>query len=96
MTDKNTKKKTTAAVALSYELGDRAPIVVASGQNILADKIVQTAKASNVPVYKDEKLVKSLSSIDIGSEIPPELYGVVAEILMYVTDMEKLKEKMGK
>lgn len=86
------EKKT--AVALSYEKGSKAPVVVASGEGYLADKIVATAKEADVPVYKDEKLAKSLSNIELGDSIPPELYGAVAEILLFVTDMEKLKAKL--
>lgn len=89
---KDSAKKT--AVALSYEKGNRAPVVVASGEGYLAEKIVATAKDAKVPVYKDVKLAKSLSNIEIGEAIPPELYGAVAEILLYVTDLEKLKSKI--
>ncbi len=86
------KKKT--AVALEYEPGDQAPKVVASGQGFLADKIIHAAKEASVPVHKDEKLAKSLSILDIGEYIPPELYGIVAEVLVYVDSMERIQKKM--
>lgn len=87
----NTKK---TAVALSYDISNQAPIVVASGEGVLADKIIETAKESNVPVHKDEKLAKSLKSLEIGEAIPPELYEAVAEVLLFVTDLEKIKSKI--
>jgi len=90
----NSKKPDKTAVALSYEKGNKAPVVVASGAGYLADKIIKTAEESDVPVYKDVKLAKSLSNIEIGEAIPPELYGAVAEILLFVTDLEKLKSKI--
>lgn len=92
-TNMNRQDKKTA-VALSYEKGNSAPVVVASGEGYLADKIIKTAEDAAVPVYKDVKLAKSLANIEIGEAIPPELYGAVAEILLFVTDLEKLKSKL--
>ncbi len=86
------KKK--MAVALQYERGDDAPKVVATGRGLIADKIISKADEAQVPVYKDEKLVKSLSSLEIGESIPPELYEVVAEILVFVDRMDRLKNKI--
>lgn len=87
-------KKNKAAVALSYEKGDDAPKIVATGRGYVADKIVETAKEHDVPVHEDQKLAESLSSLEIGESIPKELYEVVAEILVYVSDMEKIKERI--
>lgn len=88
--DKSRKK----AVALLYEPGSQAPQVVASGQGVLADKIINTAKDNDVPLYKDTNLTETLLKLDIGECIPPELYGVVAEILVYVDKMDKIKSKL--
>lgn len=95
MPDDKMKKENKAAVALSYDPSNQAPIVVASGAGVLADKIIETAKEANVPVHKDAKLAKSLMGIEIGEAIPPELYEVVAEVLLFVTDLEKMKSKIG-
>ncbi len=84
------------AVALEYEPGEQAPKVIASGKGHVADRIISTAKEADVPVHKDEKLAKSLSILDIGEYIPPELYGIVAEILIYVDGMEKIQKKIDK
>lgn len=86
------KKKT--AVALQYNAGEEAPKIIASGKGILAEKILDKAKESDVPVYEDEKLANTLSKLDIGDMIPPELYGVVAEILVFVDKMDKIKKKV--
>lgn len=88
-------KKVKKAVALSYEVGEKAPKIVATGKGELAEKIVKTAEDSQVPVHKDEKLTETLSKLEIGDFIPPELYEVVAEILVFVDDMEKLKGKLN-
>ena len=88
------RKKT--AVALEYEKGDTAPKVIASGRGYIADKIIRTAEENAVPVHKDEKLAKSLSLFDVGEYIPPELYSIVAEVLVYVDDMEKIQSKISR
>lgn len=91
--DVNIKKK---AVALLYDPDNQAPQVVAAGQGALADKIIETAKESDVPLYKDTNLTETLLKLDIGECIPPELYGVVAEILVYVDRMDKIKAKINR
>lgn len=93
---KTGKKPQKTAVALSYEVEEGAPTVVASGTGYLADKIIQKAKESNVPLHEDAKLADTLSKLQIGDAIPPELYSVVAEILVFVDDMEKLKKKINR
>lgn len=93
MTMSETKKKLTA-VALEYEPGDMAPKVVASGFGKTAERIIERAKEAQVPVHKDDKLADTLSRLEIGELIPPELYEVVAEILVFVDQMEKIKKKV--
>lgn len=82
------------AVALAYEPGDRAPKILATGKGELADRIIEKAKESDVPLYKDNKLADTLSRLKIGDAIPPELYDVVAEILVFVDDMDRMKAKI--
>ena len=84
------KKK--QAIALEYDPVDDAPRVLASGTGVLAEKII--AKEANVPIHRDDKLADTLSRLEIGEMIPPELYEVVAEILVFVDGMDKLRAKM--
>lgn len=91
---KEGKPKT--AVALSYEPGEQAPKILATGKGVLAEKIIDAAKEADVPTYKDDKLADTLSRLEIGDMIPPELYQVVAEILVFVNDMDKLRQKLGR
>lgn len=73
------------AVALKYEPGEpKAPVVVAKGQGLIADQILEKAKESGVPVQEDASLVEVLSKLDVDQEIPVELYTLVAEILSFV------------
>ncbi len=92
---KEKKERQRTAVALSYEAGDEAPKIVAAGKGALADKIIETAVQSDVPTYQDDKLAETLSRLEIGDSIPPQLYQVVAEILLFVSDMEKIRQKVG-
>ena len=89
-----------SAVALEYNLNDKAPKVIASGKGYLAEKIIDKANEEDIPVHRDEKLTKSLENIEIGEYIPPELYQVVAEVLVFVDAMDKIKgnvmDKKGK
>lgn len=89
------KPEEKTAVAIAYEPGEAAPKILATGKGAVADKIIETAKESNVPLYKDNKLADTLSRLKIGDMIPPELYEVVAEILVFVDDMDKLRAKVG-
>lgn len=83
------EKKT--AVALSYEQGEMAPKILATGKGYVAEKIIEAAQEENVPIHKDEKLATTLSKLEIGDYIPPELYGVVAEILVFVDRVEGIR-----
>lgn len=90
------EKRKKTAVALGYEKGDEAPKILATGTGQVAERIIEKGKETKVPIHQDERLAKSLSSLEIGETIPPELYDVVAEILVFVSDMDRLKEKITK
>jgi len=90
----NSLNKDRTAVALSYDPEDAAPKVIASGKGFVADKIIQKARETDIPIHKDERLAHSLSKLEIGEAIPPELYDVVAEILVFVDKMDRIKEKV--
>jgi flagellar biosynthesis protein len=73
------------ATALQYDSEkDDAPRVVASGQRIIAEKIITEAKKHNISIYEDPALAAALSTVNLGEEIPTELYQVVAEVLAYI------------
>lgn len=92
MERKETKPK--QAIALEYDPSWDAPKVVASGRGLLAERILEKAKEADVPIHQDSKLADTLSRLEIGEMIPPELYEVVAEILVFVDAMDKIKSKM--
>ena len=79
------EEKVKKAAALKYEREkDSAPRLVAKGKGRLAERIVELAKENGVEVLEDKELVEFLIALDVGQEIPPELYRAVAEILAYV------------
>ena len=71
------------AVALSYGEGDAAPVIVASGMGYMAEKIVETAADHDVPIYEDNSLVTILTQLQLGQEIPENLYQAIVEIYVY-------------
>ena len=94
--NKEQEKKQKTAVAVAYEPGDTAPKILAAGKGEVAERIIEKAKENDVPFYKDNKLAETLSKLEIGDAIPPELYEVVAEILVFVDDMDKMKAKLSR
>jgi flagellar biosynthesis protein len=79
----NTRDKRQLAVALHYDRTG-APRVVAKGKGSLGEKIIEVAKANNIPIEENEVLAGALSNVQLGEEIPPELYKAVAEVLIFV------------
>jgi len=76
------------AVALRYDRdGEAAPIVVARGERLLAERIKQAAREAGVPIFRDVTLARSLRELAEGAEIPAALYEAVAEILRTVYAM---------
>jgi flagellar biosynthesis protein len=76
------------AVALSYDGGSGAPVVVASGMGYVAEKIVEVAAESGVPVYEDNSLATMLSQLSLGQEIPDSLYRAIVEIYVYFLNFD--------
>ncbi len=79
------------AVAIKYEPEvNRAPIVLAKGEDYLAQKIRESAKEHNIEIVENKPLARMLyANVEVGSEIPPELYQAVAEILAMVYNMKQ-------
>jgi flagellar biosynthesis protein len=81
------------AVALKYEPErDAAPRVVAKGKGLVAEAIMRIAGEAGVPVHEDAGLASVLSKLDLETEIPPELYQVIAEILAFVYRLNTERE----
>jgi len=78
-------KHSDKAVALRYrEYEDKAPKVIARGEGEIARKIREIAQKEGIPLHRDDALVELLAQIEIDREIPPELYGAIAELLSWI------------
>lgn len=76
--------------ALRYDAErDGAPQLVARGRGFTAQRILELAEQHDLPVTKDPTLVSILGAIDVGTEIPPDLYGVIAEVLAWAYHSDK-------
>ncbi|WP_312095197.1 EscU/YscU/HrcU family type III secretion system export apparatus switch protein [Aminipila sp.] len=81
MSQSNSTKK---AVALKYdESQGAAPVIVASGLGHMAEKLVEVANQADVPVYEDTSLSTVLSQLELGAQIPEEVYRAVVEIYVF-------------
>jgi flagellar biosynthesis protein len=76
------KEDVLRAIALQYD-GENAPIVTASGEGAIAEEILRIAREHNSPLREDALLAELLSDLDLGEEIPPMLYRVIAEVIAY-------------
>lgn len=83
------------AVALKYDNDVIAPIIVATGMGYMAEKIVEVATENNVPVYEDTSLATVLSQLELGAEIPEELYKVIVDIYVFFLNFTPNKDLLN-
>lgn len=84
------RKKRLQAAAIEYnEKQDEVPRLVASGKGYVAEKIVALAREAEVPVVEDAALISALMVLELGEEIPAELYEAVARILAFIYKLDK-------
>jgi flagellar biosynthesis protein len=76
------------AIALAYRSHDAAPKVVAKGHGMIAQAIIERAKAHGVYVHESEELVGLLMQVELDQHIPPQLYMAVAELLAWLYRLE--------
>jgi len=77
------------AAVLKYEDKNGVPTVVAQGRGTVAKQIMELAQKNNIHMQEDSSLVANLLDMDLGDSIPPQLYTVIAEILLLIEEMEK-------
>lgn len=85
------------AVAMRYDVEkDKAPLILASGRGAIADEILRIADENKIPLYENRDLAGLLAKLEIDTEIPPQLYILVAEVLFFVYKLDKMAEKREK
>jgi flagellar biosynthesis protein len=77
------------ATALSYQKGQRAPRVVATGAGLVAERILQAARDAGVPVREDPALVQALAALELDAEVPEALWRAVAEVLAWAYRLDR-------
>lgn len=89
----NFKKRKVAngssVAVISYDQEKDAPNIVAQGKGAIAQRIIELANQNNVPIQEDSTLISNLIDMDLGDNIPPQLYSVIAEIFIMLEEMEK-------
>lgn len=82
------------AAALQYDItSNMAPKVIAKGKGDIAKNIIKIAEKNKLPIKKDEDLIELLTKIDIGQEVPENMYKAVAEIFSFIYDLTKKNKK---
>lgn len=90
-------KEKLKAIAVKYDADKgRAPKIIATGKGVIAEEILKLAEENDVPLFEDEPLAELLGKLDLSSEIPPELYSVVAEVLAFIFQLDKMAKKRAK
>ncbi len=83
-------EKRRRAAALKYDQeGGGAPVVVAAGAGLIAQRIIEIAREQGVAVREDPALAEALARLELEQEIPPELFAAVAEVLVWAYSLEK-------
>lgn len=83
-------KEQKKAAALKYDINYQAPMVTAAGSGYIAEKILEKAEEEKVPVIENKELADLLSKVEVGDNIPYELYDAVARVLAYVMEIDNL------
>ncbi|GEM_PF-627786 len=91
------EKKLSEVVALRYdrEEDQRAPSVVARGRGEIADRILETAVQAGVPIREDKDLLELLSLVELGEEIPVEVFGAVAQLISFLWQINEERTADG-
>ncbi len=82
------KANRAAALKYSQDSAHSAPVVVASGLGYIAQRIISVAQDNSIPVYQDDSLASLLTQLNVGSEIPPELYQAIVDIYIYFLNFQ--------
>lgn len=79
-----------SAAVIRYDEGSgEEPKVVAHGRGSVAKKIMELAEEHNIPMEEDPGLLETLLDMDLGDSVPPQLYSVIAEILLLIEEIEE-------
>jgi flagellar biosynthesis protein len=90
-------KEKRSAIAIRYDIEkDIAPVILAAGRGDFAEEILQVAEDNRIPFYEDKGLADLLLKLEVDTEIPQELYVLVAEILAFIFRLDQMASKREK
>lgn len=90
------RKGPKSAIALGYDkVKDQAPRIIATGRGEVAAAILAAAGEHGVPVHTDHPLAEALVRLEIGQQVPPELYAAIAEVLAFLWHLEQEQAAKG-
>lgn len=90
------RKGPKAAIALGYDKEqNQAPRIIAAGRGEVAEAILAQASEHGIPVHQDHPLAAALVRLEIGQQVPPELYAAVAEVLAFLWQLEQAQAAKG-
>jgi len=82
------------AVAIQYNPDEVAPKLLAKGAGVIAEKILENAQNNDIVIHKDAELVNDLTRLDLGEHIPEDLYEAVAQILVFISDLDRQRSDL--
>ena len=80
--------KSEKVVALKYDKKYKAPKVVAKGSGYIAERILDIAAQHDIQVHTDKMLAENLNKLDLGEDIPPEMFEIVARIYAFIDKVD--------
>ena len=86
----NIINKNKSAVALKYDDGHKAPKIIAKGKGYVAEKILEVAEKNDIFIHTDANLAENLNRLELGGDIPPELFEIVAQIYMFADKIDSV------
>ncbi len=95
MPERHSQPPRRRATALHYEHGDRAPRVTATGAGLVAERIVAAAREAGVPVRTDPALAEALGALELGTDVPEEMWRAVAETLAWAYRLDAQRARGG-
>jgi flagellar biosynthesis protein len=83
------------ATALRYDKGEHAPRVTATGTGLIAERILAAAREAGIPVRQDPALAEALGRLELGADVPQELWTAVAETLAWAYRLDAKAARGG-
>ena len=87
--DKRKKGNSQTAFIVNYGDDSENPKVVAAAKGHYAKKIIEMAKEKNIDIIDDSSILSNIIDMDLGDNVPPQLYSVIAEVLFMLQKIEK-------